>query len=153
MLTIVLGAPGSGKSTVTPVLRASLPRHVVLDWDAFMPAAEALAGRDIRTAPDLWNAYGQLVRSVVVALHPLPTVLLGVCTPDELADWPAARWVLLDCDDAERRRRLDGRSARDVDDAVADGREYRRLGLPAVDTSSRTVETVAVELASFVEGG
>jgi hypothetical protein len=129
-----------------------LSRHVVLDWDDFMPAADALAGRDVRRSPDLWDAYRVLVRSIVNALGSSPTVLLGVCTPDELDDWRPARWVLLDCDDDERGRRLADRPASEIDDAVADAREYRRLGLPAVDSSYRTVESVALELVSLIEG-
>ena len=33
MLTMVLGAPGSGKSTIAPVLRRLLTQHVIVDWD------------------------------------------------------------------------------------------------------------------------
>ena len=118
-----------------------------------MPAAGALAGRDVRRSPDLWGAYRQLVRSVIDVLRPVPTVLLGVCTPDELTGWPDARWVLLDCDDDERRRRLTGRREEEVEDALADARQYRRLQLPAVDTSGRPVDEVSRELATLAVGG
>ena len=153
MLTIVLGAPGSGKTTVARELPSALPGHVVVDWDDFMPAAGALAGRDVRLSPDLWDAYRQLVRSVIDVLRPVPTLLLGVCTPDELTGWPDARWVLLDCDDDERRRRLTGRREEDVEGALADARQYRRLQLPAVDTSGRPVDVVSRELAALAVGG
>jgi broad-specificity NMP kinase len=150
MLTIVLGAPGSGKSTIRHALQRSLPAHVVIDWDDFMSAAEALSGRDVRHSPDLWPAYRRLLRAVVDAVDPRRTVVLGVCTPDELNDWPPARWFLLDCDDDERRSRLAGRSSDEVEDAVADGRKYRSVGLPAVATSGRTPDQVANELASVI---
>ena len=52
MIIVVLGAPGSGKTTVIEPLAALLPRHVLLDWDAFMEPAAALAGRDIRANPE-----------------------------------------------------------------------------------------------------
>lgn len=152
VLTVVLGAPASGKTTVARQLRSALPTHVVVDWDDFMRAAGALAGRDVRRAPDLWDAYRQLVRSVIDLLPSVPTVLLGVCTPDELGSRPEARWVLLDCDDDERRRRLAGRSAEDVEGALADARLYRRLHLPAVDTSGRPVDEVARELVQLLVG-
>jgi Mg-chelatase subunit ChlI len=65
VITYVLGAPGSGKSTAARPLATLLPDHVVLDWDAFMALAAALAGRDItghrrrfgvtrRSASGLW---------------------------------------------------------------------------------------------------
>jgi adenylate kinase family enzyme len=38
-MTYVLGAPGSGKSTVAPLLRSVLATHIVVDWDAYMAAA------------------------------------------------------------------------------------------------------------------
>ncbi len=118
-----------------------------------MPAAGALAGRDVRRSPDLWEAYRQLVRSVIDLLRSVPTVLLGVCTPDELGGWPEARWVLLDCDDDERRRRLAGHPQEEVDSALADAREYRRLHLPVVDTSGRPVDEVTGELAALAVRG
>jgi adenylate kinase family enzyme len=46
---MVLGAPGSGKSTIAPLLRELLPRHVVIDWDQFMPDASGLAGQPRRS--------------------------------------------------------------------------------------------------------
>jgi ABC-type glutathione transport system ATPase component len=60
--TGILGAPGSGKSAVAGHLREALPHHVVVDWDAFMTPAGALAGRDIRESPDTWPAYRDLIR-------------------------------------------------------------------------------------------
>jgi hypothetical protein len=46
-------------------------------------------------------------------LRPPPVVLLGVCTPTELAGWPIDAWVVLDCTDQERRQRLRQRSETD----------------------------------------
>src|SRR6266516_998338 len=48
MITAVLGAPGSGKSTPASLLVPLRPAHAVLDLDSFMEAAAAIAGRDIR---------------------------------------------------------------------------------------------------------
>ena len=103
VIVAVLSAPGAGKTAVTGPLAGLLPGHAVLDWDAFMDPAGALAGRPIRTSPRTWPAYRDLVRGV---LAPRLVVLLGVCTPGELSDWPISAWVLLDCADQERRRRL-----------------------------------------------
>lgn len=152
VIVSVLGAPGSGKSTIAPVLAGLLPGHAVLDWDTFMGPAAALAGREIPESPETWPAYRELVRAVVGSMAGLPAVLLGVCTPGELRDWPIDAWVLLDCADEERRRRL-GRPAdpRRLADAVHDGREYRQIGLPVIDTTGSTPAAVAAELARFIQ--
>jgi broad-specificity NMP kinase len=151
MLTIVLGAPGSGKTAIATRLRTTSSAYAVIDWDALMPAVESLTGSDVRASPGMWAPYRELLRAVVASVDNVPTVVLGVCTPDELADWPEARWILLDCDDEERRRRLADRPAKETEDAIADAREYRRLGLPVFDTSGGPVEEVANDLARMIE--
>jgi AAA domain len=151
VITAVLGAPGSGKTTVAPLLAERLPTHVVLDWDAFMVPATALAGREIRKSPETWPAYRDLLRAIVATVAHLPVVLLGVGTPEELHAWPINGWVLLDCADHERRRRLARYVEPDrVEEAVRDGREYRSLGLPVIDTTGRAPTAVAGELTQFV---
>lgn len=87
-------------------LAALLPGVAIVDWDAFMAPAAALAGRQIWLNPDTWPAYRDLIRAVVTSMTHVPVVLLGVGTPDELHDWPIDSWVLLDCADSERRERL-----------------------------------------------
>jgi len=151
VIASVLGAPGSGKSTVAPALAELLPEHVVLDWDDFMAPAAALAGREIRQNPETWPGYHELVHAVVIAMTHVPMVLLGVCTPAELDGWPIDAWVLLDCADDERRRRLTPfTAAEEVEDSVRDGREYRLLGLPVIDTTGRAPDAVAADLAQFI---
>lgn len=151
MITSVLGAPGSGKTTVAPALARLLPGHAVLDWDAFMGPAAALAGRDIPGSPETWPAYRELVHAVIGSMAHLQVVLLGVCTPDELKDWPIDAWVLLDCTDQARQQRLSrAADSHRLADAIGDGRRYRRLGLPVIDTTGRTPEAVAAELARFI---
>ncbi|WP_114560937.1 AAA family ATPase [Desertihabitans aurantiacus] len=148
----VLGAPGSGKTAVAATLRALLPTWVVLDWDAFMDPAGALAGAAIRETPSTWNAYGQLVRAAVDQLAPHPVLLLGVVTPDELTGWPSGRWMVLDCTDEERRRRLRARgdSEDSVPQALADAADYRGLGLPVVDSTGRTPAEAARALVDLL---
>jgi shikimate kinase len=151
VIIVVLGAPGSGKTTVIEPLAALLPRHVLLDWDAFMEPAAALAGQDIRANPETWPAYSQLVKRVAASVASVPVVLFGVATPDELDGLPSRAWVLLDCSDEERRRRLraDGRG-RDTDAAISDAQHYRSLGLQVIDTTARTPALIAADLADFV---
>lgn len=152
MITAVLGAPGSGKSTLAPLLAPLLPGHAVLDWDFFIDAAAALAGRDIRQHPETWPAYRELVRTVLSAMAHLPVVLFTVCTPDELPGWPIDAWLLLDCTDPERRRRL-SQQARPhwPDEALRDAQEYRALGLPAVDTTDRAPQDAVRSIAQLVQ--
>lgn len=152
MITSVLCAPGSGKTTITPVLAGLLPRHAVLDWDAFMRPAAAIAGREIPDNPQTWPAYRELVHTAIGVMAHLPVVLLGVCTPEELKDWPISAWVLLGCSAQERRRRLGPHaSPHRLADAIHDGREYRQLGLPVIDTTGRTPMAVAAKLARYIQ--
>jgi broad-specificity NMP kinase len=151
LLTFVLGAPGAGKSAVAPLLRESLRTQVVVDWDALMAAASELAGHDVRRSPTTWPAYDHLMRAVVEAVMPSPLVVLGVRTPDELEDWPIDAWVLFDCSDTERRRRLGScRHSAEVEEALVDACGYRVLGLPVIDTTGRTPDDVAADLARLV---
>jgi energy-coupling factor transporter ATP-binding protein EcfA2 len=146
VIDYVLGAPGSGKSTLVPHLRQLLPGRVVLDWDAFMDPAGELAGVPIRTTPDRWQGYADLVGSVVEAVGSVDLVLLSVCTPAELADWANGSWALLDCADDERRRRLGERDPGEVTAALSDAAAYRELGLATVDTTGLDPAAAAAAL-------
>jgi hypothetical protein len=147
----VLAAPGGGKSTVAPHLRELLPRSVVLDWDAFMGPAQALAGVAIRQAPQTWAGYQRLVRTIVDQVWPVNTVLLGVCTPQQLSDWPNGEWLLLDCADDERRTRLAPRgNPAETEEAVVDAAWYRSLGLPALDSTDLEPREVAKAIARMI---
>jgi hypothetical protein len=115
-----------------------------------MEAASELSGHDVRSAPQSWPSYRNLVRSIVSTIRP-PIVLLGVCTPAELADWPIDVSILLDCEDDERAKRLGAQSRPgEVADAVADARQYRSLGLPSIDSTGLSPDAVAREVADLI---
>jgi broad-specificity NMP kinase len=152
VILYVLAAPGSGKTTVTPHLRALLPGRVVLDWDAFMEPAGALAGVAISQAPHTWASYERLVRTIVEQIGPVDVVLLGVCTPHQLRRWPEGGWLLLDCADAERRARLARRGHPSATTgAVVDAAVYRALGLPVVDSTGREPREVAELISETID--
>jgi aminoglycoside 6'-N-acetyltransferase len=80
----------------------------------------------------------------------LPVVLLGGCTPGELPGWPIDAWLLLDCTDQERRRRLGPGRPERLTEAIQDAAEYRSLCLPVIDTSGQPPAEAAAALARCV---
>lgn len=148
----VLGAPGSGKSSITEQLRSLLPEWTIVDWDALMGPAGTLAGHSIRLNEASWQPYRKLMREVVKLSPQRRTLLLGVCTPSELSDWPTGDWLVLDWNDAERvrRLRLRGETAETIQAAISDAAEYRALGLPVLDTTDQAPLAVAAEIAQRV---
>jgi hypothetical protein len=56
----------------------------------------------------------------------------------ELRDWPIGAWILLDCTDQERQQRLSSDAwPDDIEAALTDARQYRSLGLPVIDATTR----------------
>lgn len=51
---------------------------------------------------------------------------------------PDADWLLLDCQGHGRRRRLRDRPSEEVAAAVSDAADYRKLGLPVIDTTGKS---------------
>ncbi|HEY6746654.1 MAG TPA: AAA family ATPase [Mycobacteriales bacterium] len=149
-LMILTGAPGSGKTAVAPGLRAALPGVVVLDLDQFLDAGGRLAGLDLheQSAAGRWPAYNDLCLSLVAAVLAAGHDVLLLCplTPDEVGRTAAAlgivRWMVLDCSDATRRRRLRTRPGEptDADAAAADAAELRALGLPVLHNDGISID-------------
>jgi predicted kinase len=158
-MSVLAGAPGSGKTAVAPYLRRLLPGLVVLDMDEFLPAGGRLAGVDLRHASDRWPAYNDvcltLVASVLVAGHDV--LLLSPLTPDELDRSVAApllgkvRWAVLDCSEPSRRARLEARSATedDVQEALVDAAALRALDVPIFMSEIAGVEVTARSIATW----
>jgi predicted ABC-type ATPase len=153
-LFVVTGASGAGKTTVFEPLLAELAgRCMVFDVDWLIdPLSRQAGGVDWVAFRDAWLhvAHG-------VAQNGLPTMLLGPFIPEHLAGLPGRRWVAdihfvtLDCDDDERRRRIEARPAwrgRDIDEQVEFGR-WLRDNLPTVDTGSCSPADTARAIASW----
>lgn len=128
-LLILTGAPGSGKTTVLPALRAALPGVVVLDLDDFLDAGGRLAGVDMATAADAWPAYTELCLRLVDAVTGSGVDCLLLCPLDEGQVDRPARWAVLDCADDVRRARLRARGTDEagIEAAVADAAALRHL--------------------------
>lgn len=152
MIGYVLGAPGSGKTSLVSHLRDRTEGVLVLDWDGLQDAAGALAGTQIPVSERTWEPYRRLMRAVIDQVGALTTVLFGVCTPDELGGWPIHSWLLLDCSDDERRRRLEQRGRGGVDEAIADAAVYRQLGLARIDTTGRSIQDVGADILAWLPG-
>jgi broad-specificity NMP kinase len=152
MLVYLVGAPGSGKTTLVPHLRSRLADWVVLDWDFLLEHSSTLAASDIRDTPVLWPTYDDLVLATVTEISSsgVNCAVVGVRTPSELPRWPIDLWLLLDCPDSIRILRLSetGRAA-NINEAVSDAAKYRSLGLTTLDTSAPP-EEVARQLEEFI---
>jgi predicted ABC-type ATPase len=155
---VVVGASGAGKSTILPHLLAELAGVAIVfdaDWLIDPLAGErGIAGVDWTAFRDAWLhvAHG-------VAQNGFPTVLLGPLIPEHLDELPGRRWVtdihyiVLDCPDDERRRRIESRPpwrSRDIEDQVAFGRWLREHLPDVVDTSSGSPADAAHEVATII---
>jgi predicted kinase len=160
-LSVLTGAPGSGKTAVAPGLSAALPGVVVLDMDQFLEAGSRLAGTDLRSqaAADRWPAHNDLCLTLVAAVLAAGHDVLLLCPlkPDEVGRSVAApalghiHWTVLDGSDATRRKRLSSRTDVEIDDqgAVADAAELRGLGLlPVLHNDGITIDDAVVMIAT-----
>ena len=162
-LGILTGAPGSGKTTVVPAVRAALPGVVVVDMDEFLDAGSRLAGVELSSeaAADRWPAYDELCLTFVAAVlraghdvllaSPLEPAQVAAC-PVELGD---VRWAVLDCPDGTRAERLAARSYPPelVADALADAAALRGLGFPLLVNDGIPVEAAAALVARWFRSG
>jgi hypothetical protein len=148
-LSVLTGAPGSGKTASLAAVRDRLAGIVVVDMEAFLDAGSALAGADLRYAADHWPAYTELCLQLVgtVVDSGVECLLLTPLEPRELPAWPVGKvtWAVLDCPDAVRRQRLIQRGMPEdqIEDAVHDAAVLRRLGLPVILSTGTVAETAA----------
>ncbi len=155
---VVTGASGAGKTAIFPTLvRLLRGRCVTFDVDWLLDAAGVLSGGRPTTWPGLRDTWLSVVLGVAQA--GMPTALLGPLIPEHFEALPARRWVgeihylVLDCTDDERRRRIEARPAwrsRDIDEQVRFG-QWLRGNIPdRVHTTNGTPEEAAAAVAEWV---
>ena len=157
-LFVVTGASGSGKTTIFPELLSRMS-----GWCAVFDADWLIdpLGRAAKDGQIDWAAFTDTWLHVAhgVAQNGLPTLLLAPFIPEHLDNLPGRAWIgeihslVLDCPDAERRRRMEARPrwrARDIDAQTEFGRWLRKNLSPVVDTTTQSPSGVAAAVAAWV---
>ena len=157
-LFVVTGASGSGKTAILPRLLGQLAGEcAIFDVDWLIDPL----GRSASPGPLDWVAFRDawLHMAHGVAQNGLPTLLLGPLIPEHLEALPGRAWIgdihylVLDCPDAERRRRIEARPRwrrRDIDEQIDFGRWLRANLAPVVNTSATSPLRVAQTVAAWV---
>lgn len=157
-LFVVTGASGSGKTTIFPeLLRRMNGWCAVFDADWLIDPL----GRAAKDGQIDWTAFTDTWLHVAhgVARNGLPTLLLAPFIPEHLSALPGRGWVgdihflVLDCRDDERRRRIEARPRwrdRDTDAQIAFGQWLRDNLAPVIDTTEQSPSEVAAAVAAWV---
>ena len=157
-LFVVTGASGSGKTTIFPELLDRMAGWcAVFDVDWLIDPL-GRAGKDGQVD---WPAFRDTWLHVAhgVAQNGLPTLLLAPFIPQHLNDLPGRAWIgeihylVLDCADDERRRRIEARPkwrSRDIDAQIGFSRWLRENLAPVIDTSRHSPSEVADTVAAWV---
>lgn len=161
-LMLVAGAPGVGKSTVIPRLARASNKFVAVDMDELLDDGSIL-GIEIATddAAEMWPAYNKLwLKNIALVLRSgVPVVFSSPLTPPEVeAALPGEfahprAWMLLDCDDEERARRLRlrGWEPDRIGYALGDAKALRTAIPSVVKTDGQTPDQVAESLRQWAE--
>jgi hypothetical protein len=162
-LNIVTGAPGAGKTAALEAFLALRAPFVAWDIDWLLAPGSALAGLDIRTTAAAWPAYNSLWLEVLHGLirNGATPVLFAPLDPRDLPagtvpSWcGGVRWLLLDCSDKERIRRLAARGdqAGVQAEALADATFLRSAIPDQVDTEGLSPAEVAARVLTWLREG
>lgn len=159
---LVTGASGSGKTTALESLLRCASPYMAFDIDWLTIPASHLARSDIIVDPTTWPAYTAVWFEMLHAIHKngkVPIFFAPIDTHD-LATYgqPAwcarIEWLLLDCDDALRQRRLRRRvgwTAAMITDALTDAQALRTQVSNRIDTGVHTPDAVAQAILEWVE--
>ena len=159
-LTIVTGAPASGKSSTITELLQLQSKFMILDIDWIADSASRLAGKSIYTDSSTWNPYGELWSDFLHAIYKNSRSIIFFTpnTPTDIENqgalsWTdATRWLLLDCSDSIRKARLDSRVTWTEDrklEAIEDAQELRSFEMETIDTGKHEPSEVALKVLGF----
>lgn len=153
---IVTGAPGLGKSTALQALLDLKADVIAFDIDWLVSSVGKLTGKSVPFDSSIWEPYNQLwfdVLDSIVRNHQTPILFAPLDRSDVESLKTVAQtsvvWLLLDCDDGERERRLrrrpDWTEAR-IRGACEDAEVLRDQIARRIDTAARTPVEVAQEI-------
>jgi hypothetical protein len=119
-LYIVTGAPASGKTLAVQEFLKLKSEFITFDIDWLAESASVLAGKPIYFESSTWEPYGKIWWEVLHSIYRnnrTPVFFAPIDQRDIDAngapEWCSGiEWLLLDCDDETRRRRI---AARDRD--------------------------------------
>jgi hypothetical protein len=135
-------------------------RCITFDMDWLLDAATELSHSESLDSID-WAAYRGAWLSIAhgIAQSGMPTVLFGPLIPDHLAQLPNRKWVgdihflLLDCPDDVRRRRIEARPpwrSRDIETQTRFGHWLRENISEQIDTSRGSPEEAAARVVDWI---
>lgn len=161
-LMLIAGAPGAGKSTVVPRLAQASSGFVAVDMDELLDNGSILGIKMASDeAVDRWPGYNRLwmVNLGLILRSGIPVVFSSPLTPHEVdTAVPSGfahphSWILLDCSDDERVRRLQQRGwAPDrIRYAVDDARDLRDVIPSVIDTDRLSPGQVSELLQQWAE--
>lgn len=140
---------------------ASAAPYVFFDIDWLADPASGPAGRDIRFAPETWDAYGELWFGVLygVLRNHLTFALFTPADPGDFAGKPlpgwrrGLEWLLRGCDDETRRARLQARgwTGARLDEAMGDARALRQQVPARIDTGKATPGETAAQVLLWLD--
>lgn len=160
-LHIVTGAPGAGKSTTIDAFVRLRTDFIAFDIDWLAALVSRLVGEDIRFAPSLWEPYNELWFAVLASVDrngKTPVLFAPIDARDlqrsGLPEWCSrVEWILLDCDDATRGKRLKQRpgwSDAMIVEAMADAKFLRQTVPEQIDTGALSPDAVASQLLNRI---
>ena len=153
-LPVITGAPGSGKSTLVQALHKFETPFAFFDIDWLAAPASALIGTDISSDPTAWQPYSQLWFEVLHASlrNGQRPVFFTPNDPSDFKIYGVPKWIdqldwlLLDCPDEIRCRRLTRRlhwTTAQTDEALEDAAILRRQVPNVLDTSTHSTSEAA----------
>lgn len=154
MLLCASGGFGSGKTALLPHLVDALPGVVVAETDELLEDGHligVLIADD--SAAAIWPAYRRMwMRVLDLPLRAgVPVLFLTSALPDEVGAPRPDRWLLLDCADEERVRRLRRRGwdQDEIDAAVEDARGGRGQIDDVIRTDDGPITQTAKAVAAW----